>query len=455
MNEMNEAPDILLVDDDPDIHKLVAMRLRAAGHSVAAAESGEQALAMFDAARPRLVITDLKMGGMDGLALFEAIQRRAPTLPVIVLTAHGTIPDAVEATRRGVFGFIPKPFDGKALLEQAERALRLSGNAVGLAGDHGSWRAGIVGAGPALHELLDRARLVAATDASVFIAGASGTGKELLARAIHQASPRAARPFVAINCAAIPEQLLESELFGHRKGAFTGAAYEHRGLFQAAEGGTVFLDEIGDMPLALQAKLLRVLQERQVRPVGAIQDVAVDVRVISASHRDLESGLSEAWFREDLYYRLNVVALQLPLLAERREDIPALASHFLRDVAGRYAKTVTALAPEAMELLVAAPWPGNVRQLQNVIEQAVALSTGAIIPASLIQSALRSEPATWTSLDDARRNFERDYLVRLLRLTQGSVANAARLAQRNRTEFYKLLERHDLDPKLFKGPLPA
>jgi two-component system response regulator GlrR len=431
------------------------MRLRAAGHSVVAAESGEQALAMFDAARPRLVITDLKMGGMDGLALFEAIQRRAPTLPVIVLTAHGTIPDAVEATRRGVFGFIPKPFDGKALLEQAERALRLSGNAVGLAGDHGSWRAGIVGAGPALHELLDRARLVAATDASVFIAGASGTGKELLARAIHQASPRAARPFVAINCAAIPEQLLESELFGHRKGAFTGAAYEHRGLFQAAEGGTVFLDEVGDMPLALQAKLLRVLQERQVRPVGAIQDIAVDVRVISASHRDLESGLSEAWFREDLYYRLNVVALQLPLLAERREDIPALASHFLRDVAGRYAKTVTALAPEAMELLVAAPWPGNVRQLQNVIEQAVALSTGAIIPASLIQSALRSEPAAWTSLDDARRNFERDYLVRLLRLTQGSVANAARLAQRNRTEFYKLLERHELDPKLFKGSLPA
>jgi two-component system response regulator GlrR len=289
----------------------------------------------------------------------------------------------------------------------------------------------------------------------VFIAGASGTGKELLARAIHRASPRAEKPFVAINCAAIPENLLESELFGHRKGAFTGAAYEHRGLFQAAEGGTVFLDEIGDMPLPLQAKLLRVLQERQVRPVGAIQDIPVDVRVVSASHRDLESGLKEGWFREDLYYRLNVVALQLPLLAERREDIPALASHFLRDVAVRYAKTVTALAPEAMELLVGAPWPGNVRQLQNVIEQAIALSTSAIIPASLIQSALRSEPAAWASLDEARREFERDYLVRLLRLTQGSVANAARLAQRNRTEFYKLLERHELDPKLFKGSSAA
>jgi len=452
---MSDAPDILLVDDDPAIHKLVALRLRAAGHSVATAESGEQALAMFDAARPRLVITDLKMGGMDGMALFEAIQRRAPTLPVIMLTAHGTIPDAVEATKLGVFGFIPKPFDGKALLEQAERALKFSAAHAAPGSDQEAWRSGIVGVGPVLRELLDRARLVAATDASVFIAGASGTGKELLARAIHRASPRCARPFVAINCAAIPEHLLESELFGHRKGAFTGAAYEHPGLFQAAEGGTIFLDEIGDMPLALQSKLLRVLQERQVRPVGATQDVPVDVRVISASHRNIELGLSEGWFREDLFYRLNVVALQLPPLAGRREDIPALANHFLRDVAGRYGKAVTALAPEAVDLLVAAPWPGNIRQLQNVIEQAVALSTSAIIPAALIQSALRSEPAGWTSLDEARRDFERDYLVRLLRLTQGSVAKAARLAQRNRTEFYKLLERHELDPKLFKNSSAA
>lgn len=448
---MNEAPDILLVDDDRDIHKLVALRLRAAGYSVVAADSGEQALAMFDAARPRLVITDLKMGGMDGMALFEAIQRRAPTLPVIVLTAHGTIPDAVEATKQGVFGFIPKPFDGKALLEQAERALRFSATHAPLGSDQEEWRSGIVGVGPVLRELLDRARLVAVTDASVFVAGASGTGKELLARAIHRASPRSAKPFVAINCAAIPEHLLESELFGHRKGAFTGAAYEHQGLFQAAEGGTIFLDEIGDMPILLQSKLLRVLQERQVRPVGATQDVPVDVRVISASHRDIELGLTEGWFREDLFYRLNVVALQLPPLAGRREDIPVLASHFLRDVAERYGKNVTTLAPEAIELLVAAPWPGNIRQLQNVIEQAVALSTSRIIPAALIQSALRSEPAGWTSLDEARRDFERDYLVRLLRLTQGSVAKAAHLAQRNRTEFYRLLERHELDPKLFKN----
>ncbi|MDE2584933.1 MAG: sigma 54-interacting transcriptional regulator [Betaproteobacteria bacterium] len=445
--------DLLLVDDDPDILKLVSLRLATAGHRVRTAGSGEEALLMFETARPQLVVTDLKMGAMDGLALFDEIQRRAPTLPVIVLTAHGTIPDAVAATRRGVFGFLTKPFDGKALLEQVEQALRLATPA----GEEEPWRQGIVGASPVMVELLERARLVAASDASVFIAGASGTGKELLAKAVHLASPRAAKPFVAINCAAIPENLLESELFGHRKGAFTGATYNHKGLFLEADGGTVFLDEIGDMPLALQAKLLRVLQERQVRPVGATQPVPVDVRVISATHRNLEELQQDGRFRDDLYYRLNVVSLSLPSLAERREDIPALANHFLRQTASRYGKAVTAFAPEAMELLVAAPWPGNVRQLQNAVEQAVALSppAGGLIPAALIQGALRGDSSGITSLDEAKRGFERDYLVRLLRLTAGSVSQAARLAQRNRTEFYKLLERHQLDPKRFKEEAAA
>lgn len=444
--------ELLLVDDDADILKLLALRLATAGHRVRTADSGEQALVMFQAQRPQLVITDLKMGGMDGLALFDEIQRRAPTLPVIVLTAHGTIPEAVDATRRGVFGFLTKPFDGKALLEQVEQALRLASPAGQGGGENEPWRADLVGGSPAIQELLERARLVAASDASVFIAGASGTGKELLARAIHLASPRAEKPFVAINCAAIPENLLESELFGHRKGAFTGATYNHKGLFLEADGGTVFLDEIGDMPLSLQAKLLRVLQERQVRPVGATQAVPVDVRVVSATHRDLDELLKSGQFREDLYYRLNVVSLALPLLAERREDIPLLANHFLQRTASRYGKPVTAFAPDAMEALVTAPWPGNVRQLQNVVEQAVALSpvSGGLVPAALIQGALRSGDSAFTSLDEAKKVFERDYLVRLLRLTEGSVTQAARLAQRNRTEFYKLLERHQLDAKQFK-----
>jgi two-component system response regulator GlrR len=387
------------------------------------------------------------MGGMDGLALFQEIHKKAPTMPVIILTAHGTIPDAVAATKRGVFGFLPKPFDGKLLLEQVEQALKHSG----ASGDGDEeWRREFITVSPRMEDVLRQARMVAKSDASVFIQGASGTGKELLARAIHFASPRSERAFVAVNCAAIPENLLESELFGHRKGSFTGANYDHKGLFQAADGGTVFLDEIGDMPLPLQAKLLRVLQDREVRPVGATQTIPVDVRIVSATHRDLDAQMKTGQFREDLYYRLNVVSLSLPPLADRREDIVPLAQHFLATVAGRYSKDVKAFAPDALELMLGAPWPGNVRQLLNVVEQVVALSSGGIVPASLVQQALRQEPASLEPLEEARKAFERDYLVRILRMTAGNVTQAAKLAQRNRTEFYKLLERHRLEPKTFK-----
>jgi len=440
---------VLVVDDDPDLLKLLAMRLGAAGYGVQTAESGERALAAIAVSRPDVVVTDLKMGGMDGLALFDAVQRTAPTLPVIILTAHGTIPDAVDATRRGVFGFLPKPFEGKELLAQVEQALKLSSAGSGAA-DGGDWRANFITASPRMEDLLRRARLVAQSDASVLIVGASGTGKELLARAIHRASKRAEAPFVAVNCAAIPEALLESELFGHRKGAFTGAIYDHKGLFQSAEGGTVFLDEIGDMPVALQSKLLRALQEREVRPIGMSQAVRVDVRIISATHRNLEERVASGEFREDLYYRLNVVSFAIPTLAERPEDILPLARHFLTTTAARYGKNVRALAPDALELLVGAPWPGNVRQLANVVEQAVALATSPIVPAALVGSALKAEPAGLTPLDAAKRAFERDYLIRILRITKGNVSHAARLAQRNRTEFYKLLDRHQLQPSMFK-----
>ncbi|HMH18534.1 MAG TPA: sigma 54-interacting transcriptional regulator [Burkholderiales bacterium] len=439
---------ILLVDDDPDILKLLSLRLAAAGYGVKAVDSGEKALAALAASRPGLVITDLKMGGMDGLALFDEIRKQAPTLPVIVLTAHGTIPDAVAATRRGVFGFQTKPFDGKLLLEQVEQALRLSG--VGSGGGDEDWRRDFVTQSPKMENVLHQARLVAQSEASVFIQGASGTGKELLARAIHRASRRSDGPFVAVNCAAIPENLLESELFGHRKGSFTGATYDHKGLVPAADGGTLFLDEIGDMPLALQAKLLRVLQDREVRAVGATQGTTVDVRIISATHRDLDAQMKAGRFREDLYYRLNVVALVLPPLSDRREDIVPLATHYLGVTAGRYGKDVKAFAPEALEVLLAAPWPGNVRQLVNVIEQVVALCASGVVPASLVQQALKEEPAQLASLEEARGAFEREYLIRILRITGGSVTQAARLAQRNRTEFYKLLERHQLEPKMFK-----
>jgi two-component system response regulator GlrR len=301
-----------------------------------------------------------------------------------------------------------------------------------------------------MEDLLRQAKLVADSDASVLIFGESGTGKELVARALHRLSPRASGPFIAVNCGAIPATLLESELFGHTRGAFTGAIQAHKGLFQAADGGTLFLDEIGDMPLPLQVKLLRVLQEGEVRPVGSTQAIPVDVRVISATHRDLDSQRDQGLFREDLYYRLNVVSLKLPSLADRREDIPLLAAHILRRLAERYRKPAPSLAPDATALLIAAPWPGNVRQLLNLLEQAVALTTTPVIPATLVQAALKEDAAALIPFEEARKTFEREYLVRLLKITGGNVTQAAQLAKRNRTEFYKLLQRHRLEPGMFK-----
>jgi two-component system response regulator GlrR len=449
MNEM--AAKILLVDDDADLLELLSIRLSASGYEVESVNSAEAALNHLDVSRPQLVITDMRMSGMDGLALFEQIHRTSPALPVIILTAHGSIPDAVAAVQRGVFGYLAKPFDSKTLLAHIAQALRLTpGSMPQTDAPAADWRASIITQSAAMEDLLTRASLVAEGDASVLIQGDSGTGKELLAQAIHDAGKRRARPFVAVNCAAIPEQLLESELFGHVKGAFTGAVRDHKGLFQAAEGGTLFLDEIGDMPLLLQVKLLRVIQERQVRPVGAAQAVEVNVRIISATHRDLKASVTAGEFREDLYYRLNVVALNIPPLAERREDIALLANHFLRQLAQKYTKKVNGFAPEAMALLVGAPWPGNVRQLMNVVEQCVVLCTGALVSMTLVQDAMHKEDVEMVSFEEARKRFERDYLVRVLKITAGNVTQAARLSQRNRTEFYKLLQRHRLDAAAFK-----
>jgi two-component system response regulator GlrR len=443
-----EQARIVLVDDDKDLLQLIAMRLTASGYAVTAVESGEAALAALAVARPQVVVTDLRMAGMDGMALFDAIHRETPSLPVVILTAHGTIPEAVAATRRGVFSFLTKPFEPKVLLETVAQAMRLSSAP---AGQLEGWRAELITRSSSMEDLLAQARRVAASDASVCIFGQSGTGKELLARAIHRASPRADAPFVAVNCGAIPEGLLESELFGHKKGSFTGAVADRRGLFQAAQGGTLFLDEVGDMPLPLQVKLLRALEERKVRAVGSHEEFDVDVRVVSATHRKLEDRIASGEFREDLFYRLNVVKLHIPALAERREDIPLLANHFLARLAERYRRGHLGFAPEAMQLLVAAPWPGNVRQLLNVIEQAVALAPTEVIPESLVRQAIDAGDTSLTPLDEARKAFERDYLVRILKITGGNVTKAARLAGRNRTEFYRLLERHSLEPAMFKA----
>jgi two-component system response regulator GlrR len=447
----NRHPNVLLVDDDKGLLQLIAMRLGASGFAVTAVESGAAALASLEVTHPQVVVTDLRMEGIDGLALVDAIHRKAPAIPVVILTAHGTIPDAVSATQRGVFGFLTKPFDPKVLLDTVSEALALSSAQQGDADDDtDAWRADIVTRAPSMEDLLSRAKRVAGTDASVSIYGASGTGKEVLARAVHRSSARAASPFVAVNCGAIPEGLLESELFGHKRGAFTGAIQDRRGLFDAAFGGTLFLDEIGDMPLAVQVKLLRATEERVVRPVGSNVEQPINVRIISATHRRLEERIATGEFREDLYYRLNVVHLALPSLAERREDIPLLAEHFLARLAQRYGRRHLALSPEAMRILISAPWPGNIRQLLNVIEQAVALASTDVIPASLVRQVQHADDATPIPLDAARRVFERDYLARVLKLTGGNVTRAARLSGRNRTEFYRLLARNALEPSMFK-----
>jgi len=454
VNEMGDSARILIVDDDVKLLRLLAIRLQRAGWRTETAESGRQALAVLPRFRPQAVITDVRMSGMDGMALFDAIHAQHPTLPVIILTAHGTIPDAVGAAQRGVFAYLTKPFDSEQLTVTIGRALKASGSAVDESDEDAAWRAEIITRSPVMEALLASARKVAQTDSSILIQGESGTGKELLSRAIHRASRRHAQPFVAVNCTAIPEALFESEFFGHRKGSFTGASESRIGLIQSAHGGTLLLDEIGDMPLPFQAKLLRALQEREVRPVGANEPVSVDVRVIASTHQDLELAVKERRFREDLYYRVNVVTLEIPSLAARREDIRLLAAHFLVLVRERLADTavkVAGFSEEAMELLVSAPWPGNIRQLRNVIEQCVVLATSPLIPATLVQVALKSKPREFLPFAQARDHFEFEYLVALLQMTQGNVAQAARLADRNRSEFYKLLRKHELNPQSFRG----
>lgn len=436
---------LLLVDDDPGLLKLLGMRLISEGYRVVTAESGPEALRILGREKVDLVVSDLRMDEMDGLQLFSEIQKVQPGMPVIILTAHGSIPDAVAATQQGVFSFLTKPVDKDALYKAIDDALEQSAPTT-----DERWRQAIVTRSPLMQRLLEQAGMVAQSDVSVLINGQSGTGKEIVAQAIHNASPRHDKPFIAINCGALPEQLLESELFGHARGAFTGAVSSREGLFQAAEGGTLFLDEIGDMPVALQVKLLRVLQERKVRPLGSNRDIDIDVRIISATHRDLPKAMARGEFREDLFYRLNVVNLKIPPLSDRTEDIPLLANHLLRQSADRHKPFVRAFSTDAMKRLMAAKWPGNVRQLVNVIEQCVALTSSPVISDALVEQALEGENTALPTFVEARNQFELNYLRKLLQITKGNVTHAARMAGRNRTEFYKLLSRHELEANDFK-----
>ena len=434
---------ILAVDDDPGLLRLLTIRLRAENYEVEAVENGVQALAAASRFRPDLVISDLRMDQMDGISLLKELQSRWPGLKVIMLTAHGTIPDAVQATQMGAFGFLTKPVEKQELLSQVQKALKISGFT-----DTGDdWRAGIITRSAIMEERLGQAHMVAGTDTRVLISGESGTGKELLAQAIHNASPRRSKPFVTVNCSGMAEDLLDVELFGR---AATGSHKALRGLFLNADGGTLLLEEISELPVRLQVKLLRVLQENMIRPVDATEGIAINVRVISSTQRDLQQLMASGGFREDLYYRLNVVHIELLPLSKRREDIPLLVGHFLAQIA-KETGVRKIFAPEAVELLATSDWPGNVRQLQNVVRQTCAVAQTPIIPVELVQQSLGGAQTRLVSFDEARDEFTRSYLSQILQITGGNVSQAARLAKRNRTDFYKLLGRHQLVPDDFKG----
>jgi two-component system, NtrC family, response regulator GlrR len=418
---------ILVVDDDPGLLRLLTIRLRAENYEVEPMENGVQALAAASRFRPDLVISDLRMDQLDGIGLLKELQVRWPGLKVILLTAHGTIPDAVHATQMGAFGFLTKPVEKQELLAQVQKALKISGFVDGAE----DWRAGLITRSAIMEEKLGQAHMVAGTDTRVLITGESGTGKEMLARAIHKASPRRSQPFVAVNCGSMTEDQLDER------------------LFRSAEGGTLLLDEIGALPMPAQLRLLQVLQDNAAQAPAGTELIAVNVRIISTTNHDLQSLLSSGQFRDDLYYRLNVVHIDLPPLSRRREDIPVLVAHFLAEISKQTGQRKI-YAPEAIELLATSDWPGNVRQLGNVVRQNCALAQTPIIPVELVQQSLGGTQAKLPSFDEARDEFTRSYLSQILQITGGNVSQAARLAKRNRTDFYKLLGRHQLVPDDFK-----
>jgi DNA-binding NtrC family response regulator len=465
------ASRVLIVDDEPDMLENCSRILSRLGYACSTAENGRAALRMLESERPDLVLTDLKMPEMDGMALLQHAHATDPDLPVIVITGFASIESAVTAVREGAFDYLPKSFSVDQLRVAVERALRQRGLQV----ENRNLRQqlqqtlgleNVVGRSPAMTQVFELVKKAARSEANILVLGESGTGKELIARAIHANSPRAGGPFVPVDCASLPEQLLESELFGHEKGAFTGAIRTKTGLVEAAHRGTLFLDEIGDLPASLQVKLLRVLQERQIRRVGGTGLVDVDVRVVSATNRNLADAIAKGQFREELYYRINVIAIHLPALRERAGDVRLLAHTFLK----RYGQgRVTAMDDAATQMLDRYPWPGNVRELQNVMERACALADGPRVtvpdlPEHVVHPAAQPAapgaspaatgpagelpPGTNLTLKDAKEQWmqvlEVSYLRDLLARHDGNVSSAAKAAGIDRKTFHRLINKYDL-----------
>jgi two-component system, NtrC family, response regulator GlrR len=447
---------ILVVDDDSSLLELMRMRLESANYEVTATMNEEEAIEAAKGQVFDLSIVDLRLAQMDGISLMEELHLIVPDMPVIILTAHGSIESAVEAIKKGAYSYLTKPFEPQEMLFQIERALENSRLAFEIKRLKGLLKEkydfpNIIAQGEGMQRVLEVVSRVAKTDSTVFINGESGTGKELIAKVIHVASTRKDKAFVAINLAAIPETLLESELFGHEKGAFTGAVRSAKGFFSQAHEGTIFLDEIGDMPLSTQGKLLRVLQERQFYPIGKEKPIDVDVRLIVATNKNLEDQVKKGLFREDLFYRIHVIPIFLPPLRERKEDIPLLIEHFLKKFRLQMKKEVKRLTPQAMQKLMLHDWPGNVRELENTMEYAVAMTQEDVINEDFIlqrKGVTSLEPLR--TLKEARDAFEKSYLIMLLQACKGNVSQAARLAGKYRPDFYDLLKKHGLDHSSFK-----
>ncbi len=448
---------VLAVDDDETILKLIKMKLEVEGYGVVTASSADAALERARIEAFDVALLDYKLADKNGIALMADLLQVHPDLPVIILTAYGTIKGAVEAVKKGAYGYIAKPFDYDELLLQIRNCTEKSGlsKEVRRLRNLVEERYGfenIIGKSEPVAKLLEAVAQAALVDSFVYISGESGTGKELVAKSLHLASSRKNGPFVAVNCAAIPETLLESELFGYEKGAFTGATQSRRGLLAQAEGGTFFLDEISEMPLTMQAKLLRVLSEMVFYPLGSTRTVKVDTRLVAASNKNLEEEVKQGRFREDLFYRIHVIHLKVPPLRERKEDIPLLARHFFRKYADKMKKDAIGFSQGAFQKLMAYDWPGNVRELENCVESAVAMTNKKVIPEDLLLQGKASSPSGPMAFKDAKTEFERQYLIHLMEITEGNISQAAKLAGKYRADLYELLKKHDLDPEGFRAP---
>jgi two-component system response regulator GlrR len=445
---------ILVVDDDRNLLDLIRMRLEASGYEVFAVDHENMAKDIASKEIFDLAVIDLQLVKQEGLQLMEELHLIQPEMPAIILTAHGSIESAVEAMTRGAFTYLTKPFDSRELILQIERARERSKltaeiNRLKELLEEKFNFANIIAKSEPMRSVLDQVAQIAGTDSNVAIYGASGTGKELIAKAIHISSPRKNFPFLAVNCAAIPESLLESELFGFEKGAFTGAVKSSKGLFTRADKGTIFLDEIGDMSLPIQAKLLRVLQERTFVPLGSNKPVSVDVRIIAATNKNLKEEVKKKNFREDLFYRIHVIPIELPFLKDRKEDIPPLVEHFINKYRDLMGKKVKAITPAAMQKLMLHDWPGNVRELENTIEYAIAMTNSDTITDDLILRTKNGQDELLT-LQEARANFEKTYIQNLLKITSGNVSKAAELAGKYRADLYNLMKKYDITPQEFK-----